>query len=124
MRRSCPLNFVLALLFVPTLTRAQIVSPAPGVEAPAEVLKNNHAKGTFEFQHAWIEKARIAREKRERYIEDRGFYKRDMMTAAQRQELAVTGTFKVPVFCTKYSGTGADPFPISQLQTKLFAGPF
>jgi len=118
------LTLFLCLVVTPTLIRAQIVSPAPGVETPPEVLNHARVKGTFEFQHAWIEKARIAREKRERYIEDRGFYKRDMMTAAERQPLAVTGTFKVPVFCVKYSDTGADPFPVSQLQTKLFSGPF
>jgi M6 family metalloprotease-like protein len=91
---------------------------------PREVQENARVKGAFEFRHAWIEKTRIAREKRERYIEERGFYKRDMIQLAERQQLAVTGTFKVPVFCVKYSDTGADPFPISQLQTKLFNGPF
>jgi M6 family metalloprotease-like protein len=119
-----PLTLVSCLLVTPALIRAQIVSPAPGVDTPREVLENARVKGAFEFQHAWIEKTRIAREKRERYIEERGFYKRDMMPLAERQQLAVTGTFKVPVFCVKYSDTGADPFPVAQLQTKLFNGPF
>ena len=67
------LALFLCLLVTPALTRAQIVSPAPGVETPPEVLNHARVKGTFEFQHAWIEKTRIAREKRERYIEERGF---------------------------------------------------
>jgi M6 family metalloprotease-like protein len=91
---------------------------------PAEVRESIQGKGRFEFKHAWIEKTRRVRENRERYIQERGFYKRDLLQAAQRRELAVTGTFAVPVFCVKYNNTGADPFPTSQLQTKLIDGPF
>ena len=119
-----PLTLALGLLVTPSLIRAQIVSPAPGVEVPPEVLENTRGKDMFQFRHAWIEKTRQARENRERYIADHGFYKRDMIETAERRQLAVTGDFAVPVFCAKYSDTGADPFPISQLQTKLFSGPF
>ncbi|HEX6791863.1 MAG TPA: M6 family metalloprotease domain-containing protein [Candidatus Krumholzibacteria bacterium] len=103
---------------------AQVVSPAPGTEMPAEVKQSIEGKGKFQFKHAWLDKAEKAREEREQYIQERGFYKGDMLQAAQRQRYAVTGNFAIPVFCVKYSDTGADPFPISQLQTKLFNGPF
>src|SRR5262249_1364021 len=119
-----PLTLVLCFIATPALVRAQIVSPAPGVDAPPEVLQNARVKGAFEFKQAWIAKTEKIRETREKYIDERGFYKRDMMPAAAREQFSVTGTFKVPVFCVKYSDTGADPFPVSQLQTKLFSGPF
>lgn len=119
-----PLTLAFCLLVTSSSVRAQIVSPAPGVEIPPEVLKNVHGKNKFEFQHAWIEKTRAIRANRERYIRERGFYKREMLQSAERRQLAVSGDFAVPVFCAKYSDTGTDPFPISQLQTKLFSGPF
>jgi M6 family metalloprotease-like protein len=104
---------------------AQPVSPAPGVEFPPEVLQSLHeGKGMFEFQHAWIEKTRKAREQREAFIQDRGFYKRDMLQPSARQNLAVSGNFAVPVFCVKWTTTGADPFTTASLNTKLFTGPF
>ncbi len=105
---------------------AQIVPPAPGVEIPQEVLQsvNERGKGAFDFQHAWKHKAEVARSIRERFIEDRGFYQRDMMSAAERPSYAVSGNFAVPVFCVKYSDTGADPYPVATLQTRLYSGPF
>lgn len=104
--------------------RAQVVPPAPGVELPASIREMHQKEGMFQFKHAWIEKAQKARENRERYIADRGFYKRDMLQAAERRELAVSGNFAIPVFCVKWTTTGADPFPTASLQTKLFDGPF
>jgi M6 family metalloprotease-like protein len=103
---------------------AQVVSPAPGTEMPAEVRESIQGRGKFEFKRAWIEKTRRARDAREAYLAERGFYKRDLLQAAQRQQFAVSGSFAIPVFCVKYSNTGADPFPISSLQSKLFDGPF
>ncbi len=44
--------------------------------------------------------------------------------AAARADGILTGTMKAAVFCVKYAGTGADPYPVSVLQTKLFDGPF
>ena len=126
MRRQL-LVFLLTIAFAvaaaPTV-RAQVVSPAPGVDMPPEVKENIQGKGKFEFKHAWIDKTLKIKEARDQYLADRGFYKRDLMTASARQNYEVTGTFHVPIFCVKYSNTGADPFPISQLQTKLFDGPF
>ena len=121
------LVLILGLGASASFLRAQPMPPAPGVEIPPSIRDAFTTKGNspFEFQHAWIEKARIAKEKRERYIADRGFYKRDMMASHQQSQHAVSGTLRVPVFCVKYSDSPpGDPFPISQLQTKLFTGPF
>jgi hypothetical protein len=84
---------------------------------------NEKGDGAFQFQNAWIEKTRKIREARERYIEERGFYRREMLAPAQRQAMSVTGNFSVPVFCVKYSNTGADPYPVATLQTRLYTGP-
>ncbi len=123
MRRT---SLGLILIFFASSTSAQIVPPAPGVEIPPEVIQSVNEKGTnaFQFQNAWIEKTRKIRETRERLIEKHGFYKPDLIPAAARPEFSVTGTFSVPVFCVKYSNTGADPYPVATLQTRLFAGPF
>ena len=120
-----PLTLLFCSLAVTPAVQAQPVSPAPGVEFPPEVIESMHSnKGMFQFQHAWIEKSRIARERREAYVKDRGFYKRDMLQPAQRKDLAITGTFAIPVFCVKWTVTVADPFPIASLNTKLYSGPF
>lgn len=87
---------------------------------PPEVRQSMEGKGKFEFKHAWIEKTRKIREAREQYINERGFYKRELMPASSRSNYEVTGTFHIPIFCVKYSATGADPFPTATLQTKLF----
>src|SRR5262245_17524851 len=102
---------------------AQVSPPEQGSNIPPDAIQNDK-DGKFELKHAWIQKAQDAREKRDQYIEERGFYRRGMMPAAQRNALAVTGTFQVPVFCVKFSNTGADPYPTSTLQTRLFDGPF
>ncbi len=107
------------------IANAQIVPPAPGVEIPREVLESVKAQGKdgFQFQHAWIKKAEASREMRERYIDERGFYQRDMIPQAERPKFAVSGNYSVPVFAVKYSDTGADPYAISNLTTRLFTGP-
>ncbi|HXV13183.1 MAG TPA: M6 family metalloprotease domain-containing protein, partial [Candidatus Krumholzibacteria bacterium] len=116
----------LALLCVfASLAKAQIVPPAPGVDIPDQVLQsvNEKGAGAFQFKRAWIEKARTTRAARERFIEERGFYQRDLIPAAERPSVAITGNFAVPVFAVKYSDTGADPYPVSTLQARLYSGP-
>ena len=122
MRKSA---ITLAFLCCAAAANAQIVPPAPGVEIPKEVLESVEAQGKdgFQFQNAWIKKAEAARQVREQYILDRGFYQRDMIPQAERPKFAVSGNFSVPVFAVKYSDTGADPFPIANLQTRLYTGP-
>jgi M6 family metalloprotease-like protein len=119
-----PLTLLLGVVILAPSAPAQPVSPAPGVEVSPEVLESLRSRGMFEFKHAWIEKTRKTREARDAYMAERGFYKREMLQPAQRRELAVTGNFAIPVFCVKWGTTGADPFPTSSLQTKLFDGPF
>lgn len=113
------------VLVIASTSYSQIVPPAPGVEIPDEVKQSVAEKGpgAFNFERAWIHKAEVARALRERFIEQHGFYQRDMMPASERPDYAITGTFAVPVFAVKYSDTGADPYPISTLQTRLFTGP-
>ncbi len=124
MRRTLLTLGLLIVLASPSL--AQIVSPAPGVEIPPEVIQSVNERGAsaFQFQNAWIKKTEKIREARERFIASRGFYNRDMIPAAERPQYSVSGAFSIPVFCVKYSNTGADPFPVSTLQTKLFDGPY
>jgi M6 family metalloprotease-like protein len=125
MRRAITtLTLIFASAALAPSVRAQGVSPAPGVDMPQEVRENMEGKGKFEFQHAWLEKTRQIRENRQRYIDERGFYKREFIQPSARPQYSVTGTFNIPIFCVKFSATGADPFPIANLQTKLFNGPF
>ena len=83
--RKAAVSAVFLCLFA-SASLAQIVPPAPGVEIPEEVMKSIQDRGRdgFQFQHAWIKKAEAARELRERFIEDRGFYQRDMMPMSER----------------------------------------
>ena len=121
MRRAITtLTLIFACAVLAPSVRAQGVAPAPGVVMPPEVQQSMEGKGKFEFKRAWIEKTNKIREAREQYINDRGFYKRELMPASSRSQFEVTGTFHIPIFCVKFSATGADPFPISSLQTKLF----
>src|SRR4029453_5277361 len=113
MRRAITaLTLIFACAALAPSVRAQGVAPAPGVDMPPEVKQSMEGKGKFQFQHAWIENTRKIRETLEPYIDERGFYKRDMIQATERPQYSVSGNFNVPVFCVKYSTTGADPFPI------------
>jgi len=124
MRVSWLVPVLLMAISIPAT--AQVCPPAPGVEIPAGVLQNLQGRGghDFQFKHAWIGKTRTIREARAQFVAERGFYQHDLIAAPDRPRLAVTGTFSIPVFCVKYSNTGADPFPTASLQTKLFDGPF
>lgn len=125
MRRAVTtLTLIFACAALAPSVRAQGVSPAPGVVMPPEVQQSMQGKGKFQFKHAWLAKTQKIREARETYINERGFYKHSLMPASSRAQYEVSGNFAIPIFCVKYSTTGADPFPISQLQTKLFDGPF
>jgi len=125
-RVTLTLALFLSLVASASSTWAQPMPPPPGHEVPASIRDAfTRDKTKFQFKHAWIEKARLAKENRERFIEERGFYKRDMMASYQHAQHAVTGTLSVPVFCVRYSDSPpGNPFPISQLQAKLFTGPY
>jgi len=124
MKRGVILLFAVLAVF-PLSAWAQIVPPGPGVELPQAYLDRiKEDRTAFQFQRAWLEKARLIKANREAYVEERGFYNRQLLSPAMKADLAVTGTFSIPVFCVKYSNTGSDPYATSVLQTKLFTGPF
>ena len=66
------LTLMLGFSAVASIVRAQPTPPAPGVEIPTVFRSAFDEKGRFEFEHAWIEKTRIASENRERYIKETG----------------------------------------------------
>jgi M6 family metalloprotease-like protein len=125
MRRTLLLVIAATVLAMPLVGLAQIYPPRPGVEIPRAYFDRVREDRTaFQFQRAWIQKVQRIKENREGYIAQRGFYHRQLLAPGQEQQFTVTGTVQVPVFMVKYSNTGADPYPISTMQTKLFDGPF
>ncbi len=115
----------MAALVVPVVSAAGVYPPRPGVRIPDAYYERVRKDRTaFQFQHAWIGKTRRIRENRERYVAQHGFYRMNLVPPAERPQLAVGGTFRIPVLVSKFSNTGADPYPTSTLQTKLFDGPF
>jgi M6 family metalloprotease-like protein len=124
MRRAVSAITTLALVVIPLCAVAQVYPPKPGVEIPKHVIERmKNDRTAFRFQNAWIQKAERIKQKRETYIKERGFYYRPLLSPGQLQDLAVTGTVRVPVFCSKFANTGADPYPVSTLDQKLFSGP-
>ena len=124
MKRAAAAILAIAFVMIPTFSVAQVYPPKPGVEIPKhmiEMMQND--RNAFRFQNAWIQKVERIKQNREAYIEERGFYYRPLLAPGQLQEMAVTGTVQVPVFCSKYSNTGADPYPAASLDQKLFTGP-
>jgi M6 family metalloprotease-like protein len=115
-----------AVLAAPLAVPAQIVPPAPGVELPQSYFDQiGRDPKAFQFQKAWIEKAKRAKDAREEFFSQR--HPEGMsfasLPAQIRESMMVSGTTYVPVLMGKYSNTGADPYPVASLQTKLFAAP-
>jgi len=116
---------LLSVIVLPYTGRAQIHPPKPGVDMPQAYFDRiKEDRDAFKFRHAWIDKTKRIKQNRERYIEERGFYNRQLLSPSQAMETSVSGTVRVPVFMVKYANTGADPYPTSTLATKLFTGPF
>jgi M6 family metalloprotease-like protein len=120
------LSFIAAAIVLLALAAfAQVVPPAPGVDLPQSYFDRIAQDPTaFQFQKAWIEKARKAKELREAVLAAQP----EGMSLASlpdelRQSMMVSGTTYVPVLMGKFSNTGADPYPIASLQTKLFSPP-
>lgn len=126
MRSSFALVVAVSIVCVAVIATAQVVPPAPGVELPQSyfdrIAENPRA---FQFERAWIEKAARAKEAREAFLSVP--HMEGMSFASLPDELLqtmmVSGTTYVPILTGKFSNTGADPYPVSQLQTKLFAAP-
>jgi M6 family metalloprotease-like protein len=125
MIRALPVLFFLCVL-IPLGAFAQPVPPSPGVEFPQAYFDRiAQDKTAFQFQRAWIQKAQRAKETRREFFEK---HWQPEMTPASipqgvRETMMISGTAYVPVFMAKFSTTGADPYPVSELQTKLFAPP-
>jgi M6 family metalloprotease-like protein len=125
MPRGFAVILTLAILLIPLSAFAQIYPPKPGVPMPQAYFDRMAEDRTaFQFERAWIQKVEQIKKNREAYIQERGFYNRQFLTADMNRSMAVTGTVAVPVFCSKYANTGADPYAPSVLDTKLFTGPF
>ncbi|RMI02081.1 MAG: hypothetical protein D6681_10550, partial [Calditrichaeota bacterium] len=111
----------LLILLASFSARAQITPPADGVKMPPAYYDRIAKDPTaFQFRHAWIHLARRIRENREAY--ERGEISRE--EAMARGGMVFAGTKYVPVLTGKYANTGADPYPVSDLQTELFDGPW
>jgi M6 family metalloprotease-like protein len=83
-------------------------------------------KTAFQFQKAWIQKAERIKKQRMEYFENHPGPEGLSMASlpdAVRQQISVAGTVRVPMIAIKYANTGADPFPISQVQDQYFDGP-
>ena len=115
-----------AVLLASPMVVAQVVPPAPGVDLPQayfdQIAENPKA---FQFEKAWIEKARKAKETREAFLSapETGDMSFASLPDGLKQAMMVSGTTYVPVLMGKFSNTGADPYPTASLQTKLFASP-
>jgi M6 family metalloprotease-like protein len=117
---------VISVFLVSVASLAQVVPPAPGVTLPQAYFDRIAKDPTaFQFQKAWIEKARRAREAREKLLSMPHPVGLDFasMPRALKEELMVSGTTYVPVLMGKFSNTGADPYPTATLQAKLFDPP-
>jgi M6 family metalloprotease-like protein len=124
MKRGLAAILIVAFIVVPLSGFAQVYPPKPGVEIPKHVIElMKQDRKAFQFERAWIQKVERIKKNREAYIEERGFFYRPFLTSEQLTEMAVTGTVAVPVFCSKYANTGADPYAPSVLDQKLFTGP-
>jgi M6 family metalloprotease-like protein len=125
MKRGVAAFLVVAFVVIPLSGLAQIYPPKPGVDMPQAYFDRIQEDRTaFQFQRAWLQKVENIKQIREAYIDERGFYNRMFLSPGQLKSMAVTGTVQVPVFCSKYANTGADPYPASTLDTKLFSGPY
>ena len=119
---------VVVCLSLPAVALPQIAPPAPGVELPQAYYDRRADDPTaFQFQKAWIEKARRAKAAREEMMRAvrAGDVAYAAMTFRQRQQTVVTGTIRVPVLCAEFSNR-SQPYATASLQAKLFgpsAGP-
>jgi M6 family metalloprotease-like protein len=119
---TCTTFALLSLLTNRTATG--IAPPAPGVAIPQAILDRiEQNRKAFRYQNAWIQKVDRIRQNRRRYIQEHGFYHRDLVSAEQKRELSVTGTLYTPVIMVKFANTGSDPYVTSTMDQILFTGP-
>ncbi|MFQ5512260.1 MAG: M6 family metalloprotease domain-containing protein [Candidatus Krumholzibacteriia bacterium] len=120
--------FVLALVATAVAVAApavaQIVPPAPGVEMPQSYYDRIADDPTaFQFQNAWVDKARRAREfRRELELTHPGGLDLASLPEDVRRRAVVAGTVRVPVIMIEYSNRAA-PYPTATLAARLFTNP-
>jgi M6 family metalloprotease-like protein len=117
---------VAALGLIPAAVYSQIVPPKPGVDMP-EAYFDRMAKdrNAFRFEKAWIGKAKRTKKARRAFLSNprqRGV-SFAALPGSVRQEMVIAGTLEVPVIMVKFNNTGGDPYPTSDLQSRLFDGP-
>jgi M6 family metalloprotease-like protein len=123
--RSVGLGVLAALLYLATAPAAD-AQPCPPREGPYpefihDIMQRNPE--AFRFKRSLIQRTDRIRENRR--LLERGLLNVEGKTPDEVQDLiTVSGTVKVPVFLGKYTDTGANPYPRTDLQTELFDGPW
>lgn len=96
---------------------AQICPPQEGVELPQVYLDRIAEDPTaFRSERALKQVAERARSAREQMA------MQGPMPRAAMASAAVSGNYQIPVLMGKFANTGADPFPVVDLQQELFGG--
>jgi len=120
-------SFVSFVLLFAKISTAQIAPPGPGVDMPQAYYDRLASDpGAFQFQHAWIDKARRARERREA-LRAQGPTAGLQMSAwpeEARRASTVSGTVRIPVLMGEFANTGSPPITRQELQQELFDGPW
>lgn len=115
---------ILAVVLIPISSISGIYPPKPGVDMPLAYFDRVKQDPTaFQMKYAWIQKAERIKNNRNIQLqmgEDARFFAPSLSS----EGTTVSGTAHVPVLMVKYLNTGSDPYPVSNLQTELFDGPF
>jgi M6 family metalloprotease-like protein len=116
---------LISLFVVSSTCLAQIAPPRPGVDMPQAYFEQiGNDKTSFQFRNAWIQKAARVKNNRQQFLADPHSRPMNLLSPDERRELAVSGTVSVPVFMAMYANTGSAPYPVANLQTELFNGPW
>lgn len=116
---------IAAALLVPVAATAQIAPPAPGVKMPQAYYDRIADDPTaFQFRNAWLQKLeRVKEARRKLQAAEAGGPTLAPGMDALRQEAVMAGTVSVPVIMCRFTNTGANPFPVADMQSKLFDPP-
>jgi len=116
-----PASFLLALAVATAAAGPRICTPRTGGPLPAHVTAAMDVpNGPIAWREAyapWADRLRRNRAARAagRLTEEQ---------AIARGGTIVAGTRKVPVFLAQFANSGAEPFPVDDLQTELYDGPW
>lgn len=118
-RPGLTVALAIALVSLTTPARSQPVAPPPGSVMPAwlgEYLRDH--PDAYNFQHAFIEKARHQRENRR--LAEAGRFGAGLDPEALRRATTMTGALRLPVLLTRFSNTVTTPITRADLQSELF----